>query len=113
MTKTIAENANNDMDLNSSGNISFLTGIEACVQNCKSAMQTLQGEMIYNQQGGMPYQITAWDNFDQNLFDAAARAVLLNVQDVTDIIEFESSLVDGDLSYSATILTIYGTTPIA
>ena len=61
----------------------------------------------------MPYQITAWDEFDQNLFDAAARAVLLNVQDVTDIVEFESALVDGVLNYSATILTIYGTTPIA
>lgn len=113
MTQTIAENTNNDMALNYSGNIPFLTGIDACVQNCKSAMQTLQGEMMYNQQGGMPYQVTAWDNFDNNLFDAAARAVLLNVQDVTDIIEFESSLADGVLNYSATILTIYGTAPIA
>ena len=112
MTITIAANSFNDMALNSSGNISFLTGIDACVQNCHTAMQTLQGEMMYNQQGGMPYQTTAWDNFDQNLFDAAAQAVLLNVQDVTDIIEFSSALVDGVLNYSATIKTIYGTVPL-
>ncbi len=109
MTQSFATNSTNDLFLDASGNLAFVSGIYAAEQNCKTAMLMLQGEAMYAKQSGMPYQTTAWDNYQPILFEAAARNVLLAVQDVVEVIAFDQSLIDNVLRYEATIRTIYGT----
>ena len=107
MTKTLSFSGNK-LVRDSSGNLVFSSGIEACLQNCATAMKAIQGEMIYNQTGGVPYKTVVWDNYRPRLFEAAARIVLKNVKDVVSVVSFSQSVDDGVLRYSATIKTIYG-----
>lgn len=108
MTKTI-ELTSTGLGRDSSGNISILTGINACKQNCETAMKTLQGEAMYAADSFMPYQSTVWDNYNPKLFEAAARIVLSAVQDVVSVLSFTQELdSDGLLSYEAIIQTSFG-----
>jgi hypothetical protein len=108
MTQSIATDANNDIFLTAGKNLAFVTGMQAAVQNCQTAMLALQGEMMYAMDSGMPYATVVWNNYEPSLFKAAARSVLLAVQDVTDLLAFSSEFSGGKLSYTATINTVYG-----
>ena len=112
MTQSIALLANDDIGT-VRGLIQFKTGIDACVQNCRTAMLAQQGEMIYAMDSGLPTRATVWDNYNPQLFEAAARSVLKSVQDVTGILSFTQSLNNGTLGYSVEISTIYGNTTVA
>ena len=90
----------------------MISGINACKQNCETAMKTIQGEMMYAIKAGMPYQTDVWNNYNQKLFNAAARAVISNVQDVVQVVSFSSFLKENILNYTAVIQTIYGTVTI-
>lgn len=107
MTQSIALNAQHDI-FTVNGGLQFVSGLNAAVQNCQTAMLTIQGEMMYDLEGGVPYPTVVWNNYRPNLFEAAARAVLLKVPDVTDILAFSQSLSNNVLSYSVTINTVYG-----
>jgi len=63
--------------------------------------------------GGMPYKTVVWDRYWPKLFEAAAKSVLLNVQDVTGILSFSQSMENNVLSYTAVIQTIYGTATVS
>jgi len=108
MTQMIATNANNDI-ITLNGNIQFLAGIYAVLQNCKSAMLAQRGEMMYSTQTGMPWNETVFDNYNERQFEAAARDVLLSVSGVESVLSFNTQAHDGTLSYASTIQTIYGT----
>lgn len=108
MTQSIALR-NGDIYLDTSGNLAIVSGIQACEQNCQTAMLAMQGEMMYAMENGMPYAQTAWDNYDPDMFEAAARLVLNAVQDVVSVISFTQQLNGNSLSYTAVIQTIYGT----
>ena len=99
-----------DIYLDASGHLAVMTALDACMQNCQTAMLAVQGEMMYAADEGMPYSTVAWENYRPQLFEAAARSVLLQVEDVVGIISFTQSLTGNTLSYTATINTIYGTT---
>ena len=90
------------------GSLPVLTGIEACMQNCSTAMQAMQGEMMFAKKKGMPYKLTVWDNYNPKLFEAAARTVILAVPDVVSVLKFNQNMENNVLSYSATIQTKYG-----
>ncbi len=109
MTQSIALK-NGDIYLDSSGNLAFVTGLQACEQNCQTAMLALQGEMMYAADAGLPYAAVAWENYRPQLFQPAARSVIMQVQDVLGVISFTQELNGNTLSYTATISTIYGTT---
>lgn len=107
MTTTIAENANNDMYLGSDGNIAFVSGVYAVAQLSASRVEAQRGEMIYALDEGMPTRETAWDVFNPAAFIAAARAIITDTPDVTAVPTFVLQQTDNDLTYTATIQTIY------
>jgi hypothetical protein len=108
MTQSIATNAKNDIFVGQNGNLAFVSGLQAAVQNCQTAMLALQGEALYAVQSGMPYPVVAWNNYRQNLFAAAARSVIMAVQDVTAVLAFSSSMAGNVLNYKTTIQTVFG-----
>ena len=109
MTTSLALNANNDIYIGADGNLATVTGIDAAIQNCKTAMQAQQGEMMYAMLNGMPTRATVWDNFNPSLFEAAGRSILAGVQDVTGVAAFTITRTENVLTYTAVIVTIYGT----
>jgi hypothetical protein len=109
MTTTIAEDENRDLYLGADGNIAFLTAAPCVAQLTKSRVESQRGEMMYAADQGMPTRATAWDTFNPKQFEAAARSIITATPDVTGIESFTMQKQDNDLSYQATINTIYGT----
>lgn len=112
MTQTLASDANNDLVLDSAGNVRIATGIEAVAFNCKTAMQAQRGEMMFAVDKGMPMMATAWDRYNPVQFEAAARTVLKEVPEVLGVDSFTVARTDERLVYTATIRTTYGETVI-
>jgi hypothetical protein len=113
MTQSVAENSNNDFYLGDDGNIAFVTALAAVAQLCVSRVEAQRGEMIYAADQGMPTRATAWDQFNPNQFEAAARAIILATPDVTAVTSFTLTRQGNDLVYSADISTIYGSTTVS
>lgn len=111
-TLSIAIDENNDIYMAPNGNLATVTDLDAVGQNCITAMQAQRGEMMYQVDDGMPSQVVAFDTFNPVQFEAAARTILLNVAGVTEVTAFSVTQVDDAIVYTATILTIYGTTQI-
>lgn len=110
--RSLANNANNDLVLNRSGNLAFVTDIDAVAQNTRTAMQAQRGEMVYQVNDGMPTRATAFDRFNPAQFEAAARAVIMAVEGVESILSFSARKVDDVVVYETEIQTIYGTTVV-
>lgn len=103
----------NDIYLNSEGNISISYDIQAVLQACAQAAQTLLGELVFNVDQGIPYFQTLWigsPNVQQ--FNAALRTAFLNVPNVVEVISLMTSQQNNDLMYTAVIQTIYGSSGI-
>jgi hypothetical protein len=113
MTQSLNLNGNSDVFIDSTGNLSVISGIAAVQQNCETAMKAIQGEMIYALKSGMPYPTVVWNNYNKQLFRSAAIITLSNVQDVVSVTSFTSALNENVLEYTATIKTIYGTVTIS
>lgn len=112
MAFTFALDENGDTYLDKTGDIAVLTGINAVSQNCVTAMRAQRGEMQYAMDAGMPMAATAFDKFNPFAFESFARDVLLAVDGVDSVTDFNVSVNGNTLSYSATIQTIYGQTTI-
>lgn len=108
MISIAIDTANNDLVLDTSGNLKLVAGIEAISQNTRTAMGAQRGEMQYAVDSGMPMRMTAFDRYNPVQFEAAARAVLLEVEGVQSVDEFRATNNSGTLSYSATIKTTEG-----
>jgi len=106
--KTLTANTVNDIFIGANGLLSISTDLAAVQQNCITAMQAIRGEMVYAKDKGVPYFETVWNLYNPSAFEAAARATILGVAGVTNVLEFTMTL-DGDkLNYRATIKTIFG-----
>jgi hypothetical protein len=107
--KVLSTNNNNDLYLNSSGNISVSDDLQAVIQACESAVKTQRGEAIFQVDFGIPNFSVIW-NGNPNLIqaEAAIRATLLNVDNVLEISEFDIIVKDNIFSYNATIKTTFG-----
>ena len=118
-TQTFAVNATNDLYVDGNGNIAIVYDIQAVLQNCEHAIKTRLGEMVLQVNQGLPYFTAVFvgvPNIPQ--FEAAARAALLAVQGVQELILFNavqmqvippfSSRPTTALVYNAIIRTIYG-----
>lgn len=116
MTTTIAENVNRDMFLGPDGNVAFISNSTgnpvASAQLTKSRIESQRGEMIYNFNGGMPTRATAFDQFNPNQFEAAARAIINATADVTGVSQFGMYRQNNTLFYTAVITTIWGVTTV-
>jgi hypothetical protein len=109
MVQTFTTNDNNDIFIDASGNLSISSGIIAVEQACATAAKAQLNEMIYAFNQGVANFETIWRNVaNVAQFEASVRAALLSVAGVTGVSDFSAVVQDNQISYSATIQTIYG-----
>lgn len=115
--KTLSANVNNnianvaydDIYLDKLGNISVSFDLQATLEGCAQAAQTVLGEIIFNQNQGIPFFQTVWigvPNVQQ--YTAALRIAFLNVPNVVEVVSLLTSQVDNELTYTAVIRTVFG-----
>lgn len=109
MTKTFGVNSDNDIFINSTGNLDIQTGIQATLQACAQISKAQLGEMVLAMQEGIPNFQTVWvgvPNLAQ--FEAYLRTALLAVEGVRNILNLTTGISNNVLSYTAVIETVYG-----
>lgn len=109
MTRVFAVDENNDLYLNSQGNLAINVDLQAVLQNCEHAAKSQTEEMIYAYDEGVPNFQTIWNgapNIAQ--WQSAMRRTLLAVNGVLEVVSLEVQTANNVLSYSAIIRTIYG-----
>lgn len=115
--QTLSANVNNnlpgvaydDIYLNSVGNISLSFDLQAVLEACAQAAQTVLGEIIFNVNQGIPFFQTVWNgvpNLPQ--YTAALRLAFLNVPNVVEVVSLMTSQLSNELQYTAVIRTVYG-----
>lgn len=100
----------NDIYLDSVGNISMSTSIQAILENCAQAAKTRLGEEVLHTDQGIPYFTTIFvgvPNLEQA--QAAFRAAWLAVAGVIEVLSLVFTQQDNTLFYSAIIRTTEGT----
>lgn len=112
-TLSIALNGDHSIHLDAAGNLALARNLDACLQDCKTAMLAQRAEMIYAMDEGIPYRQTSWDQYRPAQFEAAARATILSVPGVVRINSFTFGFADNELSYAVTIVTDWGTGDIS
>ncbi len=106
---TFGVNAQNDLYLDSLGNIAFVYDLTAITQQCAQAASTLLGEMVYNVNQGIPYFQVLWVGVPNTAqFTGALRRAFLAVGGVLEVVSLITSQTGNTLSYTAVIRTIYG-----
>lgn len=106
--KTILVDDNGDR-VTKDGLFVYLIDLPALTQTCEQAMKQQLKELQYDQTKGIEYfnnVFTGTPNFQ--LFESQARNQILNINGVTGISSFTYEQIDNELSYTATIETIYG-----
>ncbi len=106
--KTILVDDNGDR-VTKNGLFVYLINLDAVKQTCEQAVIQQLKELQYDQTKGIEYfnnVFTGTPNFQ--LFEAQARNQILNVDDVIGVSSFTYEQKDNELSYNATIQTIYG-----
>lgn len=107
--KTILTNKDNDLYLNSSGNLAIGEGLEAAANVSKNAVLVNYGECEFNTTVGVPYFDTIFNDFPLiDLFQAAIIRVLERLNFVQRTLNFNYSQNDGIFSYSVTEKTDLG-----
>jgi len=108
--KVFAENENNDIYIGSNNQIAIDIDLEAVLQACQAAIEIRQGEALYSQENGIPYENVVW-NGTPNLqqFEFFIRKQILKVVDVINITDFSVTSNDNILKYQITIETSFGT----
>ena len=108
--QTLAVNINNDIYLDSQGNIALAFDLNAVLQNCEQAVKTLLGEMVLNTDQGVPYFQNAFSGvLNLQQFSAALRTAILSVPNVLEVVSLVINTESDILSYTATIRTTFGT----
>lgn len=102
----------NDLYLDDDNNISVSFDIQAVLEGCAQAAQTLLGELVLNTTAGIPYFQTLWvgvPNVQQ--FNAALRNAFLGVPNVVEVVSLITTpQINNVLTYSAVIRTTFGST---
>lgn len=107
--KTILTNKDNDLYINSSGNLAIGEGLEAAANVSKNAVLVNYGECEYNTTVGVPYFDTIFNDFPLiDLFQAAIIRVLENLNFVQRTYNFNYQEKNGVFSYSVTEKTDLG-----
>lgn len=105
---TLAEDENNDIFLDASGNLATATGLEQCRQNCIAAMEVVLGECVLDLQHGNPYDQTMWSRYLPRAFETAARKSLLAVLNTVSVLSFIITKSGDQANYEAVIQTTFG-----
>lgn len=107
---TIAEDDNNDMYLDNTGNIAMFNGVQALEVQCKAALEAQLNEMVLQTNQGMPTLQAVFQNMNLQQYVAAGRARLTAITGVVQVSSFTISISGNKLFYTADILTIYSPT---
>lgn len=106
---TISTNENNDIFLDSSGNIATSTDINALANVSKNKVLTTLGEPEYNQLDGIPYFETIFTDTPKiDLFQATVIDTLESLDEVQRVTNFDYEQNNGVFSYSLIEKTTYG-----
>lgn len=107
--KTFATTAKNDLLIDGRSMV-VTTGVYAVLGVCEHAAKAILGEMVFAQENGMPYFETVWVGHPTTApFEAAFRSRVLQVDGVTSIEELTTQQTGDRMSYTARIVTVYGT----
>lgn len=110
MPTTFATDINNDLYIGSDGSLVIASDLNAVLNICANATKAQLGEMLYNVDQGIPNFQAIWKgapNYPQ--FESALRKTLLAIEGVSRIANLVITNSNNILSYSVTIITIYGT----
>jgi len=114
MVQTFSLNANNDIFLDSSGNLSISTGLPALVEICLNVTKAMLGEMVLTINNGLPYFQAVFTGVPNlAVFQTYLINALNGIDGVNSVQNVSMSLNDNMLSFTAVISTIYGTTTLA
>lgn len=115
--QTLSANVNNnipgvsfdDIYLNEQGNISISYDLQAVLEACAQAAQTVLGEIIFNANQGIPFFETIWEGVPNiNQYTAALRLAFLNVPNVVEVVSLMTTQVNNEFQYTAVIRTTFG-----
>jgi hypothetical protein len=108
--QTFDVNSDHDLYLKPNGDMAVLSGLKAVIGGCKSVALSQLGEMVLTKNAGIPNFQTVWIGApNYAIFRSYLRKNILNVKGVVDVPEVTTSSLDGVLSYTAKISTIFGT----
>ncbi len=109
MSYGIAVDINNDIFVDSNGNLATVRNLDCVSQTIAAAVETQLGELIFNTTAGMPNFQTIWSgspNIAQ--FQSALRTIILGVTGVVEVLSITTNIIESVLTYTAVIATIYG-----
>lgn len=107
--QTISVNQNNDIYVDTSGNIAMGKDKYALSDICKNKVLTTLGEPEYNQTAGIPYFETVFcDTPKIDLFQTAVIETIEQTDNVNRVTNFDYDQDNGVLSYSLIINTDFG-----
>ena len=107
--QTISVNQNNDIYVDTSGNIAMGKDKYALSDICKNKVLTTLGEPEYNQTAGIPYFETVFcDTPKIDLFQTAVIETIEQTDNVNRVTNFDYDQNNGVLSYSLIINTDFG-----
>ena len=107
--QTISVNQNNDIYVDTSGNIAMGKDKYALSDICKNKVLTTLGEPEYNQTAGIPYFETVFcDTPKIDLFQTAVIETIEQTDNVNRVTNFDYDQNNGVLSYSLIINSDFG-----
>lgn len=110
---SLATDANNDIFMGPDHNLALVRDLAAVVQDCKNAVEAQLGEMPLARDRGVPTMETIWSDYKPKQFEAAARAILLTVPNVTGVKSFNIAQVGDQARYEAAIISTFGPATVA
>ena len=94
-------------------NITIDTDLKAVGDVCENVVKTLQSELIFNQDGGLPYLDVIWSGTpDIAKIKSIIVSALEEVDNVLSVENISAFVKDNVLSYNAIIKTTFGSVKI-
>lgn len=98
------------------GQLNYLVDVpQAVAQVCQTSLRLFLGEWYLDTTAGVPYAQGVLGKHSQAQADATLLAAIYNVQGVTSVVNFQSTIDPNTRSYSevtGTLNTIYGQTEL-
>lgn len=112
--RTLEVGKDNDPVLDSAGNLRLVAGEKAVALVAEHYVKALLGEMMFKADKGMPHFTTALGvNANLAQFEAAFRARMKEIPEIVTVQDFNATIDDDALKYTATLETVYGLTQLA
>lgn len=107
-----ALDANGDYSFGSNDAEFLVNSPEAVAQAVKTRFELMTGEWFLDLTEGTPYKGQILGEGTQALYDQAIQERILGTEGVTGIADYSSSLAGRNLTVSASISTVYGSTTL-